>query len=109
MNFLNVGPWELTVILIIAILLVGPQRMAELARTIGRVTSQLRKSSDEFLGAIQEELQATEHETRQAWENVVTGRPGPVADIRDEFEVIGRETRHVLDDVVQSNPGQEAG
>ena len=70
MNFLNVGPWELTVVLIIAILLVGPRRMAEIARTIGRTTSQMRRLSSEFLGTIQAELQATEQEAQQALESI---------------------------------------
>jgi len=78
-NFLNVGPWELTVILIIAILLIGPKRMMELARAIGRVTSQLRKLSNEFTASIQAELQATERETRQVLEDIVKDEPGPRA------------------------------
>ena len=45
MNFLNVGPWEVTVILIIAILVVGPKRMVEVGRSIGRAASQMRRLS----------------------------------------------------------------
>jgi len=75
-NFLNVGPWELAVILVIALLLIGPKRMVELARTLGRVTGQLRKMSSEFTASIRAELLNTEREARQALENVVRDEPG---------------------------------
>ncbi|MGD8244332.1 MAG: twin-arginine translocase TatA/TatE family subunit [Anaerolineae bacterium] len=62
MNFLNVGPWELVVVLIIAILVAGPQRMVEIARTLGRVSRQLRDLSREFTTALQAEIQSAEQE-----------------------------------------------
>jgi sec-independent protein translocase protein TatB len=98
-NFLNVGPWELAVILIIAILLVGPKRMAEMARTIGRVTSQMRTLSDEFIGVIQAELQETENETHQALDSIGQDVPGPATGILTELEATERETRQVLENI----------
>ncbi|RLC63980.1 MAG: hypothetical protein DRI80_02545 [Chloroflexota bacterium] len=79
MDFLNVGPWEVTVILIITLLLVGPRRMVELARTFGRATSQLRQLSNEFTATIQAELLATEREARQALENIIEAESAPKA------------------------------
>jgi len=98
-NFLNVGPWELTVILVIAILLVGPKRMVEIARTIGRTTSQMRRLSGEFLNTIQAELQTTEQEARQTLENVAGGEQEPVASISDEIRATEQETRQVLESI----------
>ena len=62
MDFLNVGPWELVVVLIIAILVAGPKRMVEIARTLGQYSRQLRDLSREFTTALQAEIQATEEE-----------------------------------------------
>lgn len=98
MNFLNVGPLELTVILILAILLVGPKRMVELARTIGRVTSQMRKISGEFLGTLQTELHTAEQEARQALEGV-TGSGLETARTPDEIQATHQEIRQVLEGV----------
>lgn len=109
MNFLNVGPWELTVILIIAILLIGPQRMIELARAIGRVTSQLRRMSNEFTATIQAELRATEREVRQALEHTVEKKPEPIASIQAELQATERETRQALENVVKDEAGSRAG
>lgn len=66
MEFLNVGPWELIVVLIIAILVAGPQRMVEIARTLGRVSRQLRSLSGDFTTALQREIQAVEDEVVQS-------------------------------------------
>lgn len=75
MSFLNVGAGELAVVLIIAILLVGPQRMVEIARTIGQMTGQLSKLTNEFTATLQSEIQATEREMRNG-----------MGDIRAAFE-----------------------
>jgi sec-independent protein translocase protein TatB len=94
-NFLNVGPWELTVIFVIAILLVGPKRMVEMARTIGRVSSQMRRLSSEFLGTIRDEVETVEEEARQALEGVVQVGEESVA----ELQATEQETRQVLESV----------
>src|SRR5262245_5827525 len=44
---LNIGPQELLVILVIALLVVGPQRLPELGRSIGRWMRELRNAQDE--------------------------------------------------------------
>jgi Tat protein translocase TatB subunit len=40
---LNIGPQELILILIVALVVVGPQRLPELGRTIGKVLREFRK------------------------------------------------------------------
>ncbi len=67
---MNVGPAEVIVILIIAILVVGPQRMVELARAMGRLSRQLRDLSNEFVSAIQKEVELTKGETDKIGEDV---------------------------------------
>jgi Sec-independent protein translocase protein TatA len=96
-NFLNVGPWELVVTLIIAILLVGPRRMVEIAQSIGRVTSQMRSLSHDFLGAIQNELQTTEQEALQAMDGLAEGG----ADLSAQVQATERETSQALTDIEQ--------
>jgi len=84
-DFLNVGPWELVLVLIIAILVAGPKRMVEIARTLGQYSRQLRDLSREFSSALQAEIQATEEEAKQTGldlrgvhkdlEDALTGNP----------------------------------
>ncbi len=44
---LNVGPLELLVVLAVALIVVGPERLPELARSVGRVLRQFRDVQDE--------------------------------------------------------------
>ncbi len=43
----NIGPQELLVILLVALVIVGPKRLPELSRTVGRALRELRKAQDE--------------------------------------------------------------
>ncbi|MDA0770361.1 MAG: hypothetical protein BZY79_00035 [SAR202 cluster bacterium Casp-Chloro-G4] len=43
MNFLGIGPPELIVVLLVAFIFLGPERMVEVARLFGRLTREVRK------------------------------------------------------------------
>ncbi len=53
---LNVGPLELMVILIVALLVVGPSRLPEVGRSIGRGLREFRKAQDEVRATLQTAL-----------------------------------------------------
>lgn len=53
---LNIGPQELLIILIIALIVVGPQRLPTLGRSIGRSLRELRKAQDEVKRTIRVNL-----------------------------------------------------
>ncbi len=44
----SMGPLELLVIFVVILLLFGPSRLPEIARSIGRALNELRRASDEF-------------------------------------------------------------
>ncbi len=48
----NIGPQELLVILLVALIIVGPKRLPELSRTIGRGLREFRKAQDEVTKTI---------------------------------------------------------
>ena len=50
---LNIGPQELLINLVIALIVVGPQRLPALGRSIGRGLRELRKAQDEVKRTIQ--------------------------------------------------------
>jgi sec-independent protein translocase protein TatA len=53
---LNIGPQELLLILVVALLVVGPRRLPELGRSIGKGIREIRKAQDEVRKTIQVNL-----------------------------------------------------
>jgi Tat protein translocase TatB subunit len=53
---LNIGPQELLLILIVALVVVGPQRLPELGRTIGKALREFRKIQDDVKDTIRFDL-----------------------------------------------------
>jgi sec-independent protein translocase protein TatB len=58
MEIFGVGPLELLVILVIALIVVGPERLPEIARTLGKTYRQLHDMSKLVTAQWQEELNA---------------------------------------------------
>ena len=58
----GVGFPELVVILAVALIVLGPQRLPEVARMVGRAYGQLRRASEEFQNTIRQDLAALERQ-----------------------------------------------
>jgi sec-independent protein translocase protein TatB len=56
----NIGGGELLVILLIALIVLGPQRMPEAARTVGRVVGEIRRISTGFQREVREAFDDTD-------------------------------------------------
>ena len=52
----GIGLPELVVILAVALIVLGPQRLPEVARMLGRAYAQLRRASEEFQQTIRRDL-----------------------------------------------------
>ena len=59
---LGVGFPELVLILVVALIVLGPQRLPEVARMLGRAYGQLRRASEEFQNTIRQDLAALERQ-----------------------------------------------
>ena len=66
---LNIGPPELLLIIVIALVVVGPQRLPDLGRTIGRGLREFRKVQDEVRDMVDtgldDDLKQTANELKQ--------------------------------------------
>jgi Tat protein translocase TatB subunit len=52
----DVGFQEIAVILIIALIVLGPKRLPQVGRTLGRSLRDLKRASNELMGAFREPL-----------------------------------------------------
>ncbi|MDD4858620.1 MAG: Sec-independent protein translocase protein TatB [Dehalococcoidales bacterium] len=60
MELFGMGFWEIFLVLVIALIIWGPGRLPEIARTIGKTIRALRKASSDFTGAITREIETEE-------------------------------------------------
>jgi TatA/E family protein of Tat protein translocase len=58
--FGSVGPTELLLIFIIALLVFGPKKLPEIGKSVGKALREFKKASEEIKGRIEEEIQASE-------------------------------------------------
>jgi TatA/E family protein of Tat protein translocase len=66
MNFLGMGPLELVVILVIALIVFGPGKLTEISGTLGRSVREFRRAASEMT----QELSQSVGEVRQPLEEI---------------------------------------
>jgi TatA/E family protein of Tat protein translocase len=75
----NIGPADLAVVFIVALLVFGPKKLPEVGRQVGLAMREIRKLSNEFLGSING-IQSEVHDTAR------TLNPFSVADSKTVTE-----------------------
>src|SRR5215218_1420345 len=58
----NVGAGELVLILVVALIILGPQRLPELARGLGKFMREFRRQTDEVRGTLEREFYRMDQE-----------------------------------------------
>lgn len=59
MNFLNIGPMELVLIFSLALIVLGPRRLPEVARGLGKALNSFRRATRDLEEEIRQELGLT--------------------------------------------------
>ena len=84
MDFLGIGPLELIVVLIIAFIVVGPERLPEFARSIGKTLRDVRALSQGLTSEWQRELNSvTQLEPGESLQETLTK---PFKDVQTEVK-----------------------
>jgi len=78
----GIGMPELLVILVIALLVVGPKKLPDLARSLGKGMAELRKATDGATETLKESLRVDEikHDVDKLKESLASGTSFSVAD-----------------------------
>ena len=87
-SFFGIGLPELIIILIIAGLIMGPQRIRKVAYTLGRVTAQLQAVSRQFARQLNAELDSLDDDS-------LRGAMQDMRDLQKEVETLRQELSQV--------------
>jgi Sec-independent protein translocase protein TatA len=102
-SFFGISLAELVVILILAGLLMGPQHIRRVARTLGRVTSQLQSISREFTRQLNAELDSLDTgEVKGAMQDM-QDLQRQVQELRRELSAMPRTLAGETRDTLQGN------
>ena len=100
MEFFGVGPLELLVILVITLIVVGPQKLPEMAAQLARFLRAFRRYSQQITRDFNEALHDIEQDYQEAkgeWKKVGEGLEDSTREVRSEFEAAGRDARNGLE------------
>ena len=91
MTFLGMGPLEVMIILVVAFIVLGPQRMIDAAKLLGKATQEVRRMSQGLTEALDETMEEPRvhrpgrHPTQE-------DKDGPGADAADPSPGASRES-----------------
>ena len=84
MGFLGIGPWEILLIFILALIILGPGKLTDFARTLGKIVRAVRKYSNDLTTAVTRELDSSKEEppkeTKQNQPPAASSEPESKAD-----------------------------
>lgn len=77
----NIGGGEILLIAVVALLVLGPHRLPEMARTIGKALREFRRHTDSVRGVVEQEFYKMDTELLAPGEHPAPSAPpdGPVA------------------------------
>jgi len=101
MEVFGVGPFELLVILVLALIVVGPRRLPEMAAELARLLRAARKYASQItneLGETMSELEKEYDDMRGEWKDVGQGLEETAKAVGGEIEAAERDGRAVLEE-----------
>ena len=77
MNFMGMGLAEIAVVMVVAFLVLGPNRTINMARTAGKVLADLRRAFSEVAAAVSLEEKGQVASSSSPWESRPVAQPQP--------------------------------
>ena len=65
MDFFGIGPMEILLILIVALIIFGPGKLPEIARVMGRTMRTLRKATFDLTAQVTKEMEGKENDQKR--------------------------------------------
>jgi sec-independent protein translocase protein TatB len=93
----DVGFWEITLIMLVVLVVVGPERLPKMARTVGVWTSRARRMVADVKAEVDREIRAQELK-----ESMGANALKEVRSVADEMRAIGSELKSDVDAVAKT-------
>ena len=61
----NLGMWDSLILMVLALVVVGPRKLPEVGRKIGKIMYEVRKASNDFKFQMEEELRKADDADRR--------------------------------------------
>ena len=101
--FGSIGPFELILIFVVALLVFGPKKLPEIGRSVGKALRELKKTSDDIKGRIEEEIEASE--LKDIRKDIQSG----VDDLRASVTQVATEITRVPEEIKNDTETHETG
>jgi len=101
--FGSIGPAELILIFVIALLVFGPKKLPEIGRSVGKALREFKRTSDEIKGRIEEEIEASE--LKDIRKDIRSG----VDDLRSSVDQVAAEVKRVPEEITKDIKDHETG
>ncbi len=103
----NIGSGEIALIAVVALLVLGPSRLPELARGIGKFMREFRKQTDEVRGVVEREFYKMDTELALKEPTPLTISAAPDAVAMNDEHVPSQLTAGMPEEEVSSAPSVE--
>jgi len=90
--FGSIGPAELILIFVIALLVFGPKKLPEIGRSVGKALREFKKTSEEIKGRIEEEIEASE--IKDIRKDLQTGVDNLKSSVKSITDDVTKDTEH---------------
>ncbi|OGD15230.1 MAG: twin arginine-targeting protein translocase TatB [Candidatus Aminicenantes bacterium RBG_16_66_30] len=101
--FGSIGPAELILIFVVALLVFGPKKLPEIGRSVGKALREFKRTSDEIKGRIEEEIEASE--LKDIRKDIRSG----VDDLRSSVDQVAAEVKRVPEEITKDIKDHETG
>lgn len=91
MGFSGIGIWEILLILIVVLVVLGPRRLPEIARTLGRAVRAIKKASADLTTTLNRELEETKDKPPPSPAKEIKSQEAPSS--ADKAETSGQADR----------------
>lgn len=113
----GIGSTELLVILLVALVVLGPKSLPQIARTLGKALGEFRRVSTDFQRTLNTEVDLEEHDRRKkdaekeffSEEARAASKPQPAADVHTTVDVTANRVDGPKPDSTPSKASSEKG